>query len=158
MDTTKALKKGRNLIPDEVFAKLVTRIEAEHHFDADMAARCVDQAAAYLAACASSTAPLSPSMAADIGWHMFILHTRDYADFCEQVAGRFIHHVPHDEPAEQSTEDVQAILDRSSAAIRKAGYQVDTELWRADGGAGKCNGCHSGCHDDPAPVPPFHEG
>lgn len=27
-------------------------------------------------------------------WHTFITFTREYAAFCEQVAGRFIHHVP----------------------------------------------------------------
>jgi SAM-dependent methyltransferase len=28
------------------------------------------------------------------GWHAFILHTDDYAEFCQRVAGRFIHHLP----------------------------------------------------------------
>lgn len=27
-------------------------------------------------------------------WHIFILHTRDYADFCNTYLGRFIHHSP----------------------------------------------------------------
>lgn len=27
-------------------------------------------------------------------WHMFILHTKDYHDFCMQYFGRFIHHNP----------------------------------------------------------------
>lgn len=27
-------------------------------------------------------------------WHTFLMFTRDYAQFCEIVAGRFIHHVP----------------------------------------------------------------
>lgn len=27
-------------------------------------------------------------------WHTFLLFTREYAAFCESVAGRFIHHVP----------------------------------------------------------------
>lgn len=29
-------------------------------------------------------------------WHCFILHTKDYADFCQQYFGQFIHHIPTD--------------------------------------------------------------
>jgi hypothetical protein len=35
---------------------------------------------------------LSPEV--DEVWHAFILFTRDYADFCQQAFGSFIHHVP----------------------------------------------------------------
>ena len=147
--TSAALRLGRDLVTEAVFAKLVRRIEAEHHFETVMAERCMDQGLAFLAACATSTAPLSPSMAADIGWHTFILHTRDYAAFCETVAGRFIHHVPH-ESEEGDEEDTQAVFDRTAAAIRKAGFRVDRELWQVDG-AVKCSQCHNGCADDPPP-------
>lgn len=27
-------------------------------------------------------------------WHAFIIHTREYQDFCNKAAGRFIHHAP----------------------------------------------------------------
>ncbi len=30
----------------------------------------------------------------DAMWHTFILFTRDYARFCEDIAGAFIHHTP----------------------------------------------------------------
>lgn len=32
--------------------------------------------------------------AVDRIWHMFIIFTKPYAEFCEIVAGRFIHHTP----------------------------------------------------------------
>lgn len=28
-------------------------------------------------------------------WHVFILHTKDYADFCQKYFGEFLHHVPN---------------------------------------------------------------
>jgi hypothetical protein len=35
----------------------------------------------------------------DPGWHTFVLHTRDYREFCRRVAGRFIDHGGcHDDP------------------------------------------------------------
>lgn len=37
---------------------------------------------------------LSPSKDVDEVWHTHILHTVDYADFCQLHFGRFIHHVP----------------------------------------------------------------
>jgi hypothetical protein len=35
-----------------------------------------------------------PSRVVDEAWHAFILSTREYQDFCQQVLGRFLHHVP----------------------------------------------------------------
>lgn len=35
-----------------------------------------------------------PLLIIDEMWHTFILYTRDYADFCGQMFGRFIHHDP----------------------------------------------------------------
>ncbi|WP_051393003.1 hypothetical protein [Glycomyces arizonensis] len=62
-------------------------------------------------------------------WHAFILHTRDYAAFCETVvAGGFIHHVPHEEFASAEESAIQAVLDQTMAAIRAGGIWVDEEL------------------------------
>ena len=97
---------------------------------------------------------LGPSELVDIGWHTFVLYTRDYAEFCDRVAGRFIHHVPeeaadHDGPAVPVAHAVRA--------VRAAGYTVDEAVWRggladcsdsSDGG-GKCTQCYAGCYDSP---------
>ena len=32
--------------------------------------------------------------AVDELWHTFVIFTREYAAFCDAVAGRFLHHVP----------------------------------------------------------------
>ena len=37
---------------------------------------------------------ISPPARIDLGWHNFILHTRDYAAFCQECFGYFIHHEP----------------------------------------------------------------
>jgi hypothetical protein len=44
-----------------------------------------------------------PSKIVDEYWHEFILHTENYALFCEKALGRFIHH----KPASASTDQVQ---------------------------------------------------
>jgi len=35
-----------------------------------------------------------PSVVVDAAWHQFILHTKDYAQFCDQAFSRFLHHSP----------------------------------------------------------------
>ena len=35
-----------------------------------------------------------PSKVVDDAWHEFILHTKEYQDFCEGAFGRFLHHTP----------------------------------------------------------------
>ncbi|MET8146878.1 glycine-rich domain-containing protein [Actinoplanes sp. NPDC049668] len=35
-----------------------------------------------------------PSVVVDDLWHELVLHTRDYAAFCDVAFGRFLHHVP----------------------------------------------------------------
>lgn len=67
----------------------------------------MDQALAFLKACADNRGvPLSPGWHVDVGWHAFLLHTREYAEFCHQIAGRFIHHVPTDEPSSPPKADL----------------------------------------------------
>jgi len=80
------------------------------------------------------------------------LYTRDYAEFCDRIAGRFIHHNPED-GSEWPTNptDAPVPLSRAVAAITTAGYQVDAALWRvnASATAADCTQCHAGCHDSP---------
>ena len=30
----------------------------------------------------------------DLMWHIFLLYTKDYAEFCEKYFGQFLHHLP----------------------------------------------------------------
>lgn len=55
------------------------------------------------------TARLSmPSILVDDMWHEFMLHTRDYAAFCDAAFGRFLHHEP-----ESAMTPAQAAANRS---------------------------------------------
>jgi hypothetical protein len=146
---------GRSLITPDLFERLVRRIESEEKLGHAFAARIVDQALAFLAACATNTGvPLAPSQLVDIGWHVFLLHTRDYAAFCERVAQRFLHHVPTDaDDPSANSEAARGAVARAMVAIEAAGFTVDADLW-SDTARSDCTGCHNGCHDDP---PPSHQ-
>ena len=51
----------------------------------------------FLFLCGTHGGHLAPTRTIDEGWHAFILHTQDYAEFCDRFFGRFLHHVPGDE-------------------------------------------------------------
>ncbi|WP_431904663.1 glycine-rich domain-containing protein [Amycolatopsis thermoflava] len=146
---------GRSLVSHELFNRLARRLAVEEKLDPGLSERIVDQALAFLAACATNCgAPLAPSELVDLGWHTFVLHTKDYAEFCDRVAGRFLHHVPTDEsdpsaggPAARDT------LVRTMSAIRGAGYTLDVDLWpHPDADHVNCSQCKNGCYDDPPPA------
>lgn len=134
----------RDLITPSLFGQLSLRVMADESYDQDLADRIIEQALAFIVACARCPdGHLSPSQTVDVGWHAFILHTADYAEFCQRVAGRFIHHRPH-QPGESAAE--QQAIGVTIAAMRNAGLPVDSDLWvpRA-----VCSQCYQGCADDP---------
>ncbi|WP_328403963.1 hypothetical protein OHS70_34145 [Streptomyces sp. NBC_00390] len=135
---------ARSLVSEELFGRLVNRIVKDEGIERPLAERIVTDALAFLAACgANPGAPLGPSEQVDIGWHTFILYTEPYAEFCQRVAGRFIHHSPADEPG-MTYEPKRDTRLRAVEAMRSIGYEPDHELW---GHAADCSQCHSGCSD-----------
>ncbi|MCU7722260.1 hypothetical protein ODJ79_00875 [Actinoplanes sp. KI2] len=147
------LNDHRTLLPATLTDRLVDRITSEHpELASGMPARILDQTVAFLGTCATSTEQLGPSPLVDIGWHAFILYTREYAEFCHRIAGRFIHHVPDDSPTgdEWPTTPTSGpvTLAATVSAIGQAGYRVDPQLWSM-AAASDCSQCHAGCHDSP---------
>lgn len=137
MTTTVAGVTGRSLVDSRLFDRLILRVVRDDGLDHETAVRVVDQALAFLA-----TLPqhphLRPSVLVDMGWHAFLLHTRAYAEFCDRIAGRFVHHEPDDDtPAERSSPA------ETMAAITAAGYVVDSEMWGYPANCGEV-GCGAG--------------
>lgn len=76
-----------------------------------------------LAACATDPdGHLAPSPLVDVGWHAFLIHTREYAEFCRDVAGQFLHHVPDDPDTPSTPVSAATVRGRTLAAIRAAGF------------------------------------
>lgn len=138
-------------VTDDVAALLVNDMQKRFpQWSGDFCRRGVDQMVAYLAACAVAAESLAPSATVDEFWHAFIIRTVPYAEFCERLAGRFIHHMPdddreHDPRVPGYAETMRA---RTVAAIEAAGHRVDIEFWPA-ASLGECTQCYQGCHDSP---------
>jgi Uncharacterized conserved protein len=145
---TRAAGNARALISDTLFGRLVAGVAKDHPEHAGLAERIVDQALVFLLACAAlPDIALAPSRLVDYGWHGFIQRTVDYADICQRL-GRFVHHVPIDEPGQGGG----ATVARTVLILRELGLPVDQELWTGSAvcegsGTGSCSQCHQGCVD-----------
>lgn len=133
---------GRTLLPASMFNRLAARVATDQGVAMQYAGRIMDQALAFLGAVAlHPQARLVPSSAVDAGWHVVLLYTREYSEFCFRLAGRFLHHVPDDGPdAPVRAEARETGFARTIAAIERAGYRVDQELWEPNGQ--RCGTCH----------------
>lgn len=130
----------KGLISDQDWERLVGYIVKEKDMERALAERILDQALGFLHLVALSPGrTFCPSETVDIGWHAFLLHTREYAAFCERVNGQFIHHNPT---------DLDIIVPRTGGAaatvgaMKTKGLAVDEMLWAVVGdcdGDGSCD-------------------
>ncbi|MBI1185078.1 hypothetical protein GC194_12455 [bacterium] len=73
---------------------LLQKIADACQCDSATAKACLVECLRFLWLIHHSGQKLSPSLIVDWAWHEFILFTRQYAAFCRQHFGRFIHHSP----------------------------------------------------------------
>lgn len=73
---------------------VVHRVAKEEGISEEAAERYFEGTLQFLKVASIAGAPVSPSLPIDAAWHAFILHTRDYAEYCQERFGRFIHHQP----------------------------------------------------------------
>jgi len=100
--------------------EVVERYAKEQRLPLSVAEEHAIELKRYLALCAlHPDAPYGMRGPIDEIWHTFIVFTESYAAFCDQVAGRFLHHapnVPEDVPPEDAS-------NAGAAPSRSAGGQ-----------------------------------
>ncbi|MEV5874022.1 hypothetical protein AB0L75_07310 [Streptomyces sp. NPDC052101] len=89
-----ALRHGRDLVSPELFERLADFCAEEYGHERSTAERIMSEALAFLDGMGQTGEGMSPSTVVDPGWHTFMLHTEEYAEFCRKRYGRFIHHAP----------------------------------------------------------------
>ena len=131
----------KGLVDEQLWERLVNRIVKDESMERDLAERVMNEALGFLQLCANEPdGNYSPSTTVDVGWHTFILYTREYAAFCDRVAGTFIHHNPTDIPGMDYSDGMTPA--QTMEAMRKYG-PVDDMLWAS---AADCNDSGTGCH------------
>jgi len=91
-------KKRERGIPNYWNEAVVERIQRDAGVDRGAARTYFNEMLIFLDMVADSKQFISPPEAVDVAWHAFILHTRDYEDYCGKRYGHVIHHQPTGEP------------------------------------------------------------
>ncbi|WP_186768072.1 glycine-rich domain-containing protein [Streptomyces qinzhouensis] len=126
-----ALRHGRDLVGSKLFKRLAAFCADEYGLERVVADRVMDQAIAFVYVLGSQKAyDLAPSERVDPGWHSFMLHTQEYAAWCQEQFGYFVHHAPNSRVRTHGL--MVSVADR----IKTAGFDVDPRLW---GVAAECN-------------------
>jgi hypothetical protein len=77
------------------YPAVVARFVRDYHKTPYQAEQCFEELKTFLARAAVAGQPIEPpSRDIDQMWHTFLLFTRDYAAFCQESFGKFIHHSP----------------------------------------------------------------
>src|SRR5580698_10382462 len=117
-----------HLISESLFRRISNRIAKEEGKPIVEARKILDGALGFLFLCAKKEGNFSPSPEVDIGWHAFLMYTMDYAEFCERVAGYFIHHCPTDEEGVERVKSPDTTM-----AFVEMGIAFHPEQWKALG-------------------------
>jgi hypothetical protein len=119
--------------------RVVDRVARRRSFSSDESDRAGSELVKFLYLCAESDLPLAPSEVIDDLWHEFILHTQEYAEFCQTTLGAFVHHVPSSTPDPSS-------YNRTLERINVRFGMVDERFWPSVGtNCDSDSGCGSKC-------------
>jgi hypothetical protein len=130
------------------FAAIIDRIGVDPGVPDGDAEAVMFETLRFVRLAASTDEPVAPSRLVDVGWHHFILFTREYTAFCAELGG-YVHHVP-DRP--DGGTDPSA-YERTRRLLTRRHGRLDERLWPAAGAdcgdceAGKCEAgkCTSSC-------------
>jgi hypothetical protein len=127
--------------------RVTARYAAEENVSIEVARELERELKRYLALCA-----LRPKMPygmfgpVDDLWHTFLMFTRDYEQFCQTVAGRFIHHVPATADSENERASQLNTFAEMLADYRQTfGEEAPAHIWPRFAYVGDANGC-TGCN------------
>ena len=100
--------------------QIVDRLSRANNLDSSEAELLFEDTKKYLYLCAKYPGKMIPTRALDDGWHNFILFTEDYANFCKENFGRYIHHRP--------TSPQDSIAERQKIAYQRTLNTAKTEF------------------------------
>lgn len=81
--------------PDYPNPAVVQRIAKELECSLERAQVLFDDLVRFLWMSSLTNETRIPTPAIDLAWHVFLLFTKDYAEFCSKYCGGFMHHEPH---------------------------------------------------------------
>ncbi len=138
---------------------VVKRISKEVNCTYQEASEIFEDTKRFLYLCGVYGGGFAPALKIDDGWHAFILHTKDYLDFCINFFERFIHHYPNGDnyDKEKGLKEIEHTLEVARLVFgqlssnwnyskNKQSILLEVDLRCSDTG---CNSCSdtSSCRD-----------
>lgn len=125
-------------------AGMIERFQDKLDLSISDATLLFDDVKRFLYLCAITEGHLAPTKQIDEGWHHFILHTKDYAQFCERHFGRMIHHTPF--TREQRKTSDGSGLTRTVAEARRIFGDLSLN-WSLNSSSDCRESCQNGCEN-----------
>lgn len=103
-----SVREQLRLIAKYPFTQVKEKLLLEGKLSAEVVDEAISEFRKYLSLIVLGHSRLAmTSSEVDEVWHIFILFTKDYADFCDRIFGKFLHHQPSipSNPIEQSARD-----------------------------------------------------
>jgi hypothetical protein len=125
---------------------VVSRYAKEENISLDTALKHFEECKKFLFLCSISEIPLSPSERIDKIWHEFIMFTKDYNNFCIEVLGAFIHHVPDTVHDEATRKNNKKSFEYARTLAIATFEEIDPYMWCFDSSeieAADCTSCIS---------------
>jgi len=80
---------------------------------------------------------LAISSVVDAFWHQHLIHTVEYVEFCERLAGRFLHHCPR-EAHKADIEDIDEFYLQTLSLYATHFGEPQSDYWPTRAGATQC--------------------
>ena len=114
---------------------VIDRYVSEYRVDVAYADRVSHSFNQFMATCVLTGGPKTTSPMIDGMWHVFLLNTRQYSEYCERYLRGFVHHEPSDQGADP------ALYVRTREFALNLFSSLDSECCPVTGKAD----CSSGC-------------
>jgi hypothetical protein len=112
----------------EVLERVIWRLVDRDGYGNEMACKLREEFLRFASLTFITDGPISPSPSVDDFWHAFILHTKDYEEFCQRHFGHYLHHEPKDHRLPRDDRDRTPGI-RTKALIEAAYPEYDREIW-----------------------------
>ena len=141
-------KIAANIMATPINQEVLDRLQEKTGFSSEKIAALATELKRYFILSAIAGKKSVPMFSTDVDelWHAFILFTKEYADFCKQTCGYFVHHAP------TIKEEKTTRTPESNKAARQAfielykthfGTEPDASIWFNQDASCHGNDCRS---------------
>ena len=117
-------------LEEEGLERVIERLVKRENFTQEHALKCRIEFLRFISLRFLETGERhSPAADVDTFWHAFILHTRDYMNFCSKHFGHYYHHEPYDHRVSTVTEVSPGAL--TKRLMIEIYPDHDAEIWDA---------------------------